>query len=57
MRISAKEGFLLGNNRFFGIINTYNRREDGDHIVNAKNLFTERNELTLVVSDLNLHTA
>ena len=57
LRIFAKEGFLLGNNRSLGIINTYNRQAEGDHTVTAEDLFVETNELTLVVGDLNIHTA
>ena len=56
-RVFAKKAFLLHNNRFFGIINTYVRQAEGGHTVTAKDLFIERNEPTLVVRDLNIHTA
>jgi len=56
LRVFVKEGFLLGNNSSFGIINTYNRQAEGGHTVSAENLFTETNELTLVVGDLNIDT-
>jgi len=57
LRIFAKEGWLLGNNRSLGIINTYNRQAEGGHTVAAEDLFVETNEPTLVVGDLNIHTA
>jgi len=57
LRIFAKEGSLLGNHRSLGIINTYNRPAEGGHTVTAESLFTETNEPTLVVGDLNVHTA
>ena len=43
-RVFAKKAFLLRNNRFFGIINTYVRQAEGGHTVTAKDLFIERNE-------------
>ena len=57
LRIFAKEGSLLGNHRSLGIINTYNRRAEGGHTVTTESLFTETNEPTLVVGDLNVYTA
>jgi len=57
LRISAKEGSLLGNDRSLRIINAYNRPAEGGHTVTGKGLFTETHEPTLVVGDLNVHTA
>jgi len=57
LRIFVEEGSLLGNHRSLGIINTYNRPAEGGHRVTAKSLFTESNKPTLVVGDLNVHTA
>jgi len=55
-RIFAKKAFLLRNNRFYGIIDTYVQQAEGGHTVTAKDLFIERNKPTLVVRDLNIHT-
>ena len=57
LRISAKEGSLLGNYRSLRIINPYNRPAEGGHTITGEGLFTETNETTLVVGDLNVHTA
>jgi len=57
LRIFAKEGGLLGNRRSLGIINIYHRPAKGGHTVTAETLFTETNEPTLVVGDLNIHNA
>jgi len=38
------------------IINTYNKPAEGGHTVAAESCFTETNEPTLVVDDLNIHT-
>jgi len=57
LRIFAKEGCLLGNHRSLGIINTYNRPAQGGDRVTTETLFTETNEPTLVVGDLNVHSA
>jgi len=56
-KIFAKEGSLLSSHWSRGIINTYNRAAKGGHTVTAQSLFTETNEPTLVVGDLNVHTA
>jgi len=39
------------------MINAYNRPAEGGHTVTTESLFTKTNEPTLVVGDLNIHTA
>jgi len=57
LRIFAKEGRLVGNGRSLGLVNVYNRVVDGGNTVPPEAAFVETNEPTLVVGDMNCHTA
>ena len=57
LRIFAKEGRLVGNGRSLGLVNVYNRVVDGGNTVSLETAFVETNEPTLVVGDMNCHTA
>jgi len=52
----AKEGRLVGNSRALGLVNVYNKLMEGGHTVLPEAVFTEINESTLVVGDMNSHT-
>jgi len=56
LRIFAPEGSLIGNSRSLGLVNVYKRLADGGNTVPPGTVFTETNEPTLVVGDLNGHT-
>ena len=57
LRVFGKGGCLVGRSIFFGLINVYNRQVEGSSSVDPKMVFAETREPTLVVGDLNVHTA
>jgi len=57
LRSFAKEGRLVGNSQSLRRVNVYNMLVDGVNTVSLEAAFTEMNKPTLVVGDMNSHTA